>query len=238
MSSTLDLMRADWQQRAVDDPLHYIATDKRDPHDFAESGVADLGPILDGVPTGGSVLEIGAASDACWCRWKIGSTSSSASISHPGWSRCLATTCTAIRRSVCCSTMGHAAVQRRLAGLRALLNHLPAHSRSPHRRAVHRRGAPCAERWWRVPLPGGPSEPPSIHIATTSVGWTDDMAGIQLDRATTTGNSGALAVHAVPDSARRDAAPMGDLLALGELTTPPARPGSRRRRFAHSRSSE
>src|ERR1700760_3663687 len=53
-------MRHDWQQRAIDDPLHYIATDKRDPHDFAESGIADLRPILDGVPPGGNVLEIGA----------------------------------------------------------------------------------------------------------------------------------------------------------------------------------
>lgn len=57
---TLARMRNDWQQRAVEDPLHYIALNMRDPQDFADSAIPDLNVILDGVPTGGRVLEIGA----------------------------------------------------------------------------------------------------------------------------------------------------------------------------------
>jgi ubiquinone/menaquinone biosynthesis C-methylase UbiE len=56
----LTRMRTDWEQRAQEDPLHYIATDQRELDDFAESGRKDAQVILGGLTCGGSVLEIGA----------------------------------------------------------------------------------------------------------------------------------------------------------------------------------
>lgn len=56
----LTKMRADWEQRAYEDPLHYIATDQRQLDAFARSGLADARTVLEGLPHGGSVLEIGA----------------------------------------------------------------------------------------------------------------------------------------------------------------------------------
>ena len=56
----LTKMRADWEQRAYEDPLHYIATDQRQLDAFARSGLADAHTILEGLAHGGRVLEIGA----------------------------------------------------------------------------------------------------------------------------------------------------------------------------------
>lgn len=56
----LTRMRTDWEQRAHEDPLHYIATGQRTLDAFSRSGRHDAELILDGLPRGGRVLEIGA----------------------------------------------------------------------------------------------------------------------------------------------------------------------------------
>lgn len=56
----LTRMRTDWDERAREDPLHYIAKYQRDPQQFDASALPDVAAILDGVRAGGRVLEIGA----------------------------------------------------------------------------------------------------------------------------------------------------------------------------------